>query len=71
MAKLEILNLTKRFGPVTAVNGMTLDIADGEFFVLLGPNGAGKTTTLRWRSSTSSSRSGRGRSPSLNVTFRS
>ena len=47
MAQLEILNLTKRFGPVTAVDDMTLDIADGEFFVLLGPNGAGKTTTLR------------------------
>ncbi len=47
MAKLEILNLTKRFGHVTAVNDMTLSIADGEFFVLLGPNGAGKTTTLR------------------------
>ena len=47
MAKLEILNLTKRFGAVTAVNDMTLEIDDGEFFVLLGPNGAGKTTTLR------------------------
>ena len=47
MAKLEILNLTKRFGSVTAVNDLTLEIADGEFFVLLGPNGAGKTTTLR------------------------
>jgi multiple sugar transport system ATP-binding protein len=47
MAELEILNLTKRFGPVTAVDDMTLDILDGEFFVLLGPNGAGKTTTLR------------------------
>jgi multiple sugar transport system ATP-binding protein len=47
MAKLEILDLTKRFGPVTAVDDMTLEIDDGEFFVLLGPNGAGKTTTLR------------------------
>ena len=47
MAKLEIRNLTKRFGPMTAVEDMTLDIEDGEFFVLLGPNGAGKTTTLR------------------------
>ena len=47
MAKLEIQNLTKRFGPLTAVDDMALDIEDGEFFVLLGPNGAGKTTTLR------------------------
>jgi ABC-type sugar transport system ATPase subunit len=47
MAKLEISKLTKRFGPVTAVNDLTLEIADGEFLVLLGPNGAGKTTTLR------------------------
>lgn len=47
MAHLEIVNLTKRFGPVTAVNDLTLEIADGEFLVLLGPNGAGKTTTLR------------------------
>ena len=47
MAKLEIIHLTKRFGPVTAVNDLTLDVADAEFLVLLGPNGAGKTTTLR------------------------
>jgi multiple sugar transport system ATP-binding protein len=47
MAHLEIVSLTKRFGPVTAVNDLTLEIADGEFLVLLGPNGAGKTTTLR------------------------
>ncbi|MFB0546604.1 MAG: ABC transporter ATP-binding protein [Anaerolineae bacterium] len=47
MAHLEILNLTKRFGPVTAVNDLSLEIAHGEFLVLLGPNGAGKTTTLR------------------------
>lgn len=47
MAKLEIINLTKCFGSVTAVNGLTLDIHDGEFLILLGPNGAGKTTTLR------------------------
>ncbi len=47
MAHLEIVNLTKRFGEVTAVNDLTLEIADREFMVLLGPSGAGKTTTLR------------------------
>ena len=39
--------LTRRFGTFTAVDAVTLDIADGEVFGLLGPNGAGKTTTLR------------------------
>ena len=47
MASISLQGLTKRFGDVTAVDDMTLDIADGEFFVLLGPSGAGKTTTLR------------------------
>ena len=39
--------LTKTFGDVTAVAGIDLDIAKGEFFSLLGPSGSGKTTTLR------------------------
>ncbi|MCZ7662679.1 MAG: ABC transporter ATP-binding protein [Thermoleophilia bacterium] len=39
--------VTKRFGPVTAVERMDLGIARGEFFSLLGPSGCGKTTTLR------------------------
>jgi multiple sugar transport system ATP-binding protein len=47
MAEVSLHNLTKRFGLVTAVDGINLDIADREFFVLLGPTGAGKTTTLR------------------------
>src|SRR5690349_8011341 len=47
MARLTINNLTKRFGSVTAVRDLSLDIADREFLVLLGPSGAGKTTTLR------------------------
>ena len=39
--------ITKRFGDVVAVDGIDLDIADGEFFSMLGPSGSGKTTTLR------------------------
>jgi ABC-2 type transport system ATP-binding protein len=39
--------LTKRFGTLTAVDQVSLDIADGEVFGFLGPNGAGKTTTVR------------------------
>jgi putative spermidine/putrescine transport system ATP-binding protein len=37
----------KRFGDVAAVAGISLEIADGEFFAMLGPSGSGKTTTLR------------------------
>jgi spermidine/putrescine transport system ATP-binding protein len=39
--------VTKRFGELTAVRDMTLDIPRGEFFTMLGPSGCGKTTTLR------------------------
>src|SRR5437868_2428313 len=47
MADISLRNVTKRFKSVTAVDGLSLDIADGEFTVLLGPTGAGKTTALR------------------------
>ncbi|MGV9384479.1 ABC transporter ATP-binding protein [Nonomuraea sp. NPDC003707] len=39
--------LRKEFGPVTAVDGIDLDVRDGEFFAMLGPSGSGKTTVLR------------------------
>ena len=39
--------LTKRYGPVTAVRELTLEVGAGEVYALLGPNGAGKTTALR------------------------
>ena len=47
MAAISLRKLGKRFGTVAAVQDLTLDIRDREFFVLLGPTGAGKTTTLR------------------------
>ena len=47
MATVKLENITKRFGDLTALDGITLDIRDEEFFVLLGQTGAGKTTTLR------------------------
>ena len=47
MAGIRIRGLTKRFGSVTAVNDLSIDIADKEFVSLLGPSGCGKTTTLQ------------------------
>ena len=42
-----IRDAVKRYGDFTALNGVSLDIAEGEFFTLLGPSGCGKTTLLR------------------------
>src|SRR4030095_4007209 len=44
---IKTTNLTRRFGDLTAVDSLTLEVARGEIFGLVGPDGAGKTTTLR------------------------
>jgi multiple sugar transport system ATP-binding protein len=47
MASIAIEHVAKRFGDVTVVDDVSIDVIDGEFLVLLGPSGCGKTTTLR------------------------
>ena len=47
MAKVTLENVSKIFGEVEAVKGISLDVEDKEFLVLLGPSGCGKSTTLR------------------------
>jgi len=44
---IEMKNLTKDFGDLRAVNGLSFSIKEGELFGLLGPNGSGKTTTVK------------------------
>ena len=46
-AAVEFANVTRHFGPVRAVDGVDLTIAEGSFFAMLGPSGSGKTTCLR------------------------
>lgn len=47
MATLDLVNLTKHFGDVRAVNSINLQVGDGEFLCFLGPSGCGKSTALR------------------------
>ena len=47
MSHITLKSITKRFGAITALNDVSFEVKDAEFFVLLGPTGAGKTTTLR------------------------
>jgi ABC-2 type transport system ATP-binding protein len=44
---VEVENITKRFGEITAVDNVSFTVDEGEFFGFLGPNGAGKTTLIR------------------------
>jgi putative spermidine/putrescine transport system ATP-binding protein len=44
---LRLVELTRRYGPITAVDRVSLDVAPGEFVTLLGPSGCGKTTLLK------------------------
>ena len=44
---VEFLNVSRHFGSIRAVDGVTLNIAEGTFFAMLGPSGSGKTTCLR------------------------
>ena len=45
-AAVSIVDVVKHFGALKALDGVSLEIAEGEFFGLLGPNGAGKTTLI-------------------------
>jgi ABC-type Fe3+/spermidine/putrescine transport system ATPase subunit len=47
MARVEVARASKRYGPVAALDEVSLDLAEGELFGLLGPSGSGKTTLLR------------------------
>src|SRR5881227_2077852 len=44
---IRLRGVIKRYGPITAVNGLDLDVPEGTCVGLLGPNGAGKSTTMR------------------------
>ncbi|MBP7060322.1 MAG: ATP-binding cassette domain-containing protein, partial [Lachnospiraceae bacterium] len=47
MNRLSCTNLTKRYGHLTALNGITLELQPGKIIGLLGPNGSGKTTFIK------------------------
>jgi len=61
MYAVEAMNLTKRFGDFTAVDGVSFQVTRGEIFAFLGPNGCGKTTTIRMLCGILAPTSGQGR----------
>jgi ABC-2 type transport system ATP-binding protein len=56
---IEVSGITKKFGQITAVDNVSFDVMEGEFFGFLGPNGAGKTTLIRMLTSLMKPTSGR------------
>ena len=67
---IEAEALTKRFGNLTAVDGINFSVSDGEVFGFLGPNGAGKTTTMKMIQCTSPKTGGELRVLGMNVDTR-
>jgi ABC-2 type transport system ATP-binding protein len=64
---IEAVDLVKRFGDFTAVDGVSFSVPEGTVFSMLGPNGAGKTTTVRMMTTLSVPTSGTGRVAGLDV----
>ncbi len=64
---IEAVDLVKRFGDFTAVDGVSFSVPEGTVFSMLGPNGAGKTTTVRMMTTLSEPTSGTGRVAGLDV----
>jgi NitT/TauT family transport system ATP-binding protein len=58
VADIEIRDVSKRFGPVTVFDGLSLSVESGEFMVFLGPSGCGKSTLLRLASGLETTTSG-------------
>jgi ABC-2 type transport system ATP-binding protein len=56
---IDVENLTRKFRDITAVEGLSFHVNEGEIFGFLGPNGAGKTTTVRMLACLISETSGR------------
>ena len=59
MAKLELININKKFGKTTALNNVNLELIEGELFVLFGASGAGKSTIINIISGTTAADSGK------------
>src|SRR3954449_7483036 len=67
MAAIELRNVVKTFGPITAVDGLDLEVPAGICLGLLGPNGAGKSTTMRLLTGQAIANAGRLRAPGYDL----